>query len=372
VNAPPPPDPNQRSSRLKAPLIGGAVLLLLLGGLLFLPPQVTPKDATGAGDNTIPGTATVPGASGADARLPDVRATPVPVSPTPATPTPVTPVTPAPATPAAVSPENTHAPVPPVTRPTSTDQLPATSGSWTKTFEDTFDTSLDPSRWNTGFGWGPYDSSAWAASCAVPALTQVRAGTLTLGTALQAPASAECKSGHKPYSSAAVNTKGHFAQEFGYFEARIRMPGTSGTIGAWWTHLQNGHWPPEIDIAEVRGHEPGTLQMAAHAHDPQRRGNQAIGRASSHPDLSADYHTYGVDWEPSDLRFYLDGVLQASIDAQSGATFQRGESYLIFNTMVCTSAARSWCRAPDLHAAWNERTGMSVDWVRVWKHQETR
>lgn len=257
-----------------------------------------------------------------------------------------------------------------MTRPTSADLLPAPSGSWTKTFEDTFDTALDPARWSSGFGWGPYDSSAWAASCAVPDLAQVSAGTLTLGTSPQTPGTADCQPGHKPYSSAAVNTQGHFAQEYGYFEARVRMPGKSGTVGAWWTHLENGRWPPEIDIAEVRGHEPGTLQMAVHYKAPQRRGHQASGRVTAHQDLSADYHTYGVDWEPDELRFYLDGALQASIDAGSGAAFQRGESYLILNTMVCTSAARVWCRAPDAHTTWDQSARMSVDWVRVWQRQD--
>jgi len=35
--------------------------------------------------------------------------------------------------------------------------------------------------------------------------------------------------------------------------------------------------------------------------------------------------------------------------------------------MVCTSASRYWCEAPDGETVWGDRTQMQVDWVRVWR-----
>lgn len=241
-------------------------------------------------------------------------------------------------------------------------------GTWHLTFEDDFEgLLLDPTRWTTGFGFGAYDSNAWVASCTVPAMVQLRNGRLILGTSSQPPRSAACMQSGKTHSAAAVNTKGLFSQEYGYFEARVRMPGFRGLLGAWWLHRADGQWPPEIDIAEVLGGRPEEHQMAIHYSRPNQLGSQSTGRRSTTTNLSLDFHIYGVEWAPDQIIFYRDGLIQGRIGPLEGAAAQRRPSYLILNTTVCTSAARYWCEVPDQLTPWGlTGTSMEVDWVRVW------
>lgn len=262
---------------------------------------------------------------------------------------------------------------PAISKQTDSNMLPSSPSGWIKTFEDNFDGStIDPAKWTLGFGWGSYDSSAWAASCAVPTQVSVDAGYLILSNSSTAPDTRECSGSQKSYSSAAINTKNKFSQQFGYMEARVRMPGKRGTLGAWWMHRNDGQWPPEIDIAEVLGGKVNELQMAIHYKNPTGKGNKSTGITSLTTDLSDGFHVYGVDWEPRQIVFYLDGVRQGSIDALDGALFQRGTYYLILNTMVCTSAVRDWCEAPNFGTLWDDTTTMQVDWVRVWTRAWTR
>lgn len=243
-------------------------------------------------------------------------------------------------------------------------------GGWINTFTDTFSGErLDPQKWSAGFGWGPYDANAWVASCAEPAAVGLSGGTLTLNTSPDRPRSPECLGGNKSHTSAAINTKGKFSQEYGFFEARLRMPGRRGVLGAWWLHRADGAWPPEIDIAEVLGSRPREHEMALHFDDPGRRGNESTGRRTLSADLSLDFHVYGVDWQPGEVVFYRDGKVQARLSGAEGAAYQRGPSYLIINSMVCTSASRYWCESPDSSTLWGPETAVQVDWVRVWRRE---
>src|SRR6185436_4594463 len=99
-----------------------------------------------------------------------------------------------------------------------------------------------------------------------------------------------------------VLTQNTFAQTYGYFEASIQMPAGHNEGGAFWLMPQNGNWPPEIDIAEVPGDTPNVLITSM------------INGTVNNPlhtvpvDLTAGFHTYGLDWEPTTTTWYLDGT----------------------------------------------------------------
>lgn len=241
-------------------------------------------------------------------------------------------------------------------------------GSWTLTFQENFDgNTLNAEQWSSGFGWGAFNGNAWTASCTSPAALKLGGGTLTMLTSPDPVHSPECAPSGKTATSAAINTKGKFSQQFGFFEARIRMPGSRGIMGAWWLHRADGTWPPEIDIAEVIGERPWDHQMAVHFKPPGKNTSASTGRRLYTVDLSQGFHVYGVDWRPNEVVFYLDGVESGRIGASAGALAQRGEYYLILNNAVCTSASRYWCQQPDQRVIWGWATSMEVDWVKVWQ-----
>ena len=99
--------------------------------------------------------------------------------------------------------------------------------------------------------------------------------------------------GGRSITSGLITTEGSFAQQFGYFEARLKLPGQAGGQPGFWLLPTDGTWPPEIDIAEQVGREPSMLY--------QMGNNQPVD--------TTQWHVYGLEWTANYLAWYLDGQL---------------------------------------------------------------
>ena len=104
-----------------------------------------------------------------------------------------------------------------------------------------------------------------------------------------------------------------FAQRYGYFEARAKLPNGPGVWPGFWL---NANQPPdvkdpgvEIDVLEYYGQFPEGFHSSVHVWDNAGAGNN---RVTDHVtpvasgSLDRDFHTYGVDVEPDWIVFYLD------------------------------------------------------------------
>ncbi|HMF32878.1 MAG TPA: glycoside hydrolase family 16 protein, partial [Candidatus Lokiarchaeia archaeon] len=108
------------------------------------------------------------------------------------------------------------------------------------------------------------------------------------------------------YTAAAINTKGKFNFTYGYIEGRFKMPTSQGFWPAFWLMNSNGEWPPEIDILEVLTNNPTTLHCTFHwGILPEHK--QFSPHVQPLPDLSADFHNYGVEWTPDSISWFFDG-----------------------------------------------------------------
>ncbi len=123
------------------------------------------------------------------------------------------------------------------------------------------------------------------------------------------------------FTSARINTRGNFDQQFGRFEARIQMPGGRGVWPAFWMLGANIEiepdddpntviwpFPGEIDITEQRGQEP--FRTHGSMHGPGYSAGQAL---TSSFDLDNDrfdegFHEYAIEWRPEQVEFFIDGV----------------------------------------------------------------
>lgn len=226
-------------------------------------------------------------------------------------------------------------------------------GSWKLTFQDEFNgTSLNTSKWATGwFGsgiTGPINSSEQ--ECYDPGQVSVSGGTLNITVV-----KSSCTAGGKTYpyrsglissnpSSGAPNQPSPgFQQVYGFFQARIYLPGSGGAIDnwpAWWTDGQS--WPQdgEMDVLEGLGG-----QACYHFHSP------AGGPGGCVSGKFTGWHTYGADWKPGSVTYYYDGKAVGTIT--TGIT--SAPMYLILNDAV--SAAIGGPSRPDT---------MKVAYVRVW------
>jgi beta-glucanase (GH16 family) len=131
----------------------------------------------------------------------------------------------------------------------------------------------------------------------------------------------------RSFTSARMLTQGRFAFKYGTLEARIKLPNVAnGLWPAFWllgNNFPGIDWPKcgEIDILESGGADGianstqnELINCAIHysladgTYEYQASWDTASNILGSPTDLSLDYHRYKVEWTPTDLTFYLDGV----------------------------------------------------------------
>lgn len=121
------------------------------------------------------------------------------------------------------------------------------------------------------------------------------------------------------YTSARINTRDRFAFRYGRIEARMRLPRGQGLWPAFWLLPQDqsyGTWAAsgEIDIVEARNLGPaggntvyGTIHYGGAFPNNVSSGEQYLVPT----DASADFHDYALEWDESEIRWYVDGILFA-------------------------------------------------------------
>jgi len=175
------------------------------------------------------------------------------------------------------------------------------------------------------------------------------------------------------YTSARLKTQDKFAQAYGRFEARIKIPSGKGLWSAFWmlgSDIRQNGWPGcgEIDIMENIGKEPSTVHGTIHG--PRYAGSAGIGAAytlMSGKRFADAYHTYAVEWQPELIRWYVDDTLYKTVTKNDlpagGAWVFNRPFFLLLNVAV----GGDWPGHPDAGAAFPQI--MLVDYVRVYQRQ---
>lgn len=256
-------------------------------------------------------------------------------------------------------PTKTNTPMPTSTpTPAPTPQGPA-GRSWQLVFSDEFDSpTLDSSKWATcwSYGCGTSDPSLWYTAANVV----VGNGLVRLRVDNQS---------HRQdgrvfsYTSGMLSTGADSNRlqpratfQYGYFEARLKAPAGTGLWPAFWL-LSPEQRPPEIDIMEILGKQPNRVQL--HYHYVDSTGvEQDSGAYWDNGDFSAGWHTFGLEWQPTSLSWYVDGV-QRRVYADSYVAAE--PLYLILNLQV----GGSWGGEPDATTVFPAY--YDIDYVRVWQ-----
>jgi beta-glucanase (GH16 family) len=170
------------------------------------------------------------------------------------------------------------------------------------------------------------------------------------------------------YTSGRLTTEGHFTQVYGRFEARIRMVQGQGVWPAFWMLGNNcdlAIWPScgGIDVAEAYGQSPSTVLAGIHAPgypDTELVSGYVLGGA---PLLSEDFHVYAVEWEPEEIRWYVDGVLwqtRRPADIPAGATWPFDHPFFM---ILDLAIGGQYAGNPDIGTVLPQT--MLIDYVRV-------
>lgn len=191
---------------------------------------------------------------------------------------------------------------------------------WTLVWSDEFNgTSLDRSKWTFDLtngesvgnpGWGNNELEYYTDR---PENVKVEDGNLVI-TAIKEQQKYE---GYD-YTSARVKTKGLFSKKYGKFEIRAKAPGGKGLWPAIWMLPEQdvyGTWAAsgEIDIMEGWGSDTGKIGGTLH-YGGQWPRNMYTGKEYrfANGSTTEDYHVYGLEWEPGEIRWYVDGLLYAT------------------------------------------------------------
>lgn len=115
-----------------------------------------------------------------------------------------------------------------------------------------------------------------------------------------------------PYLSGLLNTHRRFSFLYGTVEVRAKLPAGQGVWPAVWMLPEKLGWPPEIDVLELLGQDPATLQVTAHSGIgvPAGQGSRKSGaavRPLDGGDLTRDFHLYAVHWGPERIVWSFDG-----------------------------------------------------------------
>jgi len=130
-----------------------------------------------------------------------------------------------------------------------------------------------------------------------------------------------------PYTSARMMTRYKADFKYGRMEMRAKAPSGQGSWPAFWmmpTNEEYGEWPRsgEIDIFEsvnlgaarddgtAENHIYGTLHYGKSWPDNSRSGQAYKQESGANP--ADDFHTYAVEWQEGEIRWYMDDYLYAT------------------------------------------------------------
>ncbi|HZJ26354.1 MAG TPA: glycoside hydrolase family 16 protein [Acidimicrobiia bacterium] len=295
--------------------------------------------------------------------------------------------------PSAPAPTSTTAPTTPPSEPATPAPAgdvpaPASAGKrWVATFGEEFSgTALDTSKlspcfdWNYGSCTGSFNGGReWYA----PSQIRVSDGTAKLvaepGSSPQSDGAA-CLGGGCTYRSGLLSTARPQAWNgsdylyqftYGYVEARMKLPTTQGFFTALWMLPADPSYVyrSEIDIVEVLGYDPSTMYMNYHYNNRSQAftPNQGTGNngACAVADRTGDWVRFGLDWQPTHIAWYIDGVKCGQFNGDS-STIESGPMQLIANHMVDHQWERNWGHAL---ADTTLTRQLEIDYLRVYQQQ---
>jgi len=239
-------------------------------------------------------------------------------------------------------------------------------------WEDNFDgTELDRDDWNVELHDPGWVNAEWQEYVDCEDNIYVKDGNLIIQPI-------KMKVDHKDYyTSGRVNTQNKHDFLYGRFEARLKVPSGMGFLPAFWMMPTDesfyGQWPKcgEIDIMEVMGQTTDTLHGTLHFGEPhaQQQGTYVLEEGN----FADEYHVFACEWEPGEMRFYVDNELyftehewytkRNGFDEMTYPAPFDQPFYMILNVAV----GGSWVGYPDATTEFGENAQMVVDYVRVYQ-----
>ena len=246
------------------------------------------------------------------------------------------------------------------------DDVPGVPDGYRMVFNDEFrGGTLDSAKWTSRYRWGPLRTINNEQQYYIDAQNDPDFGhspfefdgeNLTI-SAIRTPSHLKSKANNKNYLSGTMTTFGKFKMRYGYVEMRARLPKGKGLWPAFWLlHNQESGIRPEIDVVEMLGDRPAVVYQTYHHYN-----NQSLRSTPTYEvwetDFSAGFHTYGMQWEPGRITWYVDGEPRNSFANNNVAS---EDMYLLVNLAI----GGAWAGNPNSSTPFP--ANLTIDYIRAY------
>jgi beta-glucanase (GH16 family) len=237
---------------------------------------------------------------------------------------------------------------------------------WEDDFNGDAGTSPDTTKWAYDLGVGP-GNDGWGNQELQYYTDRPENASLDGAGNLAITARSESYAG-RAFTSARLNTKGNYAQTYGRFEARIKMPWGPGIWPAFWmlgNNIDQVSWPQcgEIDIMEYRGQQPNLVYGTLHG--PGYSGGASITKSFGFTNdrFDVDFHVFAVEWGADYVDFFVDDNLYQRLRPENvpGEWVFNQPFFLILNVAV----GGNYVGFPTPQTPFPQT--MVVDYVKIYK-----
>ncbi len=238
--------------------------------------------------------------------------------------------------------------------------------------------------WNDEFDGDELDDSIWSYDPHEPGWTNQELQEYTESTdnvfirdgKLVLKAIKTEQNGKPYYTSGKIKSQDKKDFLYGKIVARAKVPEGKGLWPAIWMMPKDenlyGQWPKcgEIDIMEVLGSRVDTAYSTLHYGEPH--GEQQGTRVLQNGSYADSFHEYSVEWEPGEIRFYVDGELTLTAnDWFSGDANGNEKEYPApfnqpFFVQMNLAVGGSWPGNPDETTNF-DNAEFEIDYVRVYQ-----
>jgi beta-glucanase (GH16 family) len=209
---------------------------------------------------------------------------------------------------------------------------------WKLVWSDEFDgPEVDTSKWIYDFGnWGWGNNELQYYTDARTENARLEDGNLVI--------EARKNDMGEKWTSARLTTRGKVSFLYGRIEMKAKVPKEKGNWAAGWTlgdsYVDELSWPycGEIDILESVGYEvdnetgDGIAHISAHTPAYYFKKNNQVTSIKEIKNIAGEYHTYSVEWTPTEIRGYVDGeqyYLYDKIDSEQEWPFAQPQTLIL-------------------------------------------
>ncbi|GKQ49662.1 family 16 glycosylhydrolase [Bradyrhizobium sp. Ce-3] len=246
--------------------------------------------------------------------------------------------------------------------------------SFTGTTLDSYWHNYITSRAANGWAWNSYGAGGsgpggpYDADYDMPSQVTVSNGVLNLTAVKQSVTGKNQGTVQSfPITSGAVSSYGNLEFDGGYLQISMKAPSGDGAWPGLWLMPGAGSSSGdnfEIDIQEggYTGNGPANQAFTWHLHTPS---GTVGGTVNTGIDLTAGFHTYGINWVPGQsITWYLDGRQIATVTSAQ-VPIPNEPMQLIMSNQVANSNAAGWHTALD--SSTPSSMPMQIDEIQLYR-----